>query len=227
MNLQNSILFALSFVLSTTTFGQEAFEKLTTMSLGLQNGFSVDINGADKNMGEEALKEVCASSGPLKYNKKAKEWQWLQARIPGARNFSPWNVYVLFIEQKNNLNATFFFDTGEAFVSRKESPDLSNLVSDWVREFYFAVSRKVVAEEVKEEEKKLQTLNKDLEKLQGKNDQFHKEIEKATLKIAESQKAIELNLIDQENKKVQITDQQFQVKKSIDKYNSIGKKNDK
>ena len=226
MSLRNIILHMTCLFLTTGLFGQEAFEKLTPMSLGLQNGFSIDISGANKNMGEDALKEVCASSGTLKYNKKAKEWQWLQAKIPGARSFAPWSVFVLLDEQKNTLNATFFFDTGDAFVSQKELPDLSNLVREWVREFYFAVSRKVVAEEVKEEEKKLQDLTKELEKLQGKKDQFQKDIEKATLKIAESQKAIELNLKDQEHKKVQITDQQVQVKKSIDKYNSIGKKND-
>ena len=69
-----------------------------------------------------------------------------------------------------------------------------------MRDYFIEVRKKVVAEELKVEEKNLSNLEKDLKKLKEKNDDYHKDIEKAKQKIAEAEKNIEKNTLDQENK---------------------------
>ncbi len=207
-------------------FSQEATERKIAISLGVQNAFCLDISGADRKMVESALAEFCQSFTKPKYNKKAKEWQLNQVRIPGIQNKEPWDVFVIIQEQtKSSVTTSFVFDLGSSFLIEKEKPELSKAVRQWLRDYYFAVSRKIVLEEVINEEKKLTALKRDLNKLQDKNNHLQKEIEKAKLKIAENEKAIELNLTDQENKQRQVEAQQLSVRAATDKLNSIGKNN--
>ena len=93
-----------------------------------------------------------------------------------------------------------------------------------MKDYFVSVRKKVVAEEVKMEEKNLSNLEKDLKKLKEKNEDLHKDIEKAKLKIAEAEKNIEKNLVDQDNKGKEISTQKDVLGKVTEKLNNIGKK---
>ena len=60
--------------------------------------------------------------------------------------------------------------------------------------------------------------------MKDKNDDYHKDIEKAKQKIAEAEKNIEKNVVDQENKVKEIDTQKVVVDKVIEKLNNLGKK---
>lgn len=225
MNLRNYFFFLFLSIISLQSFAQEAYEKLAVFSLGTQSAFGLDVAGANKQMAEEALKTLCSfAPSSLKQNKKAKEWQLIGVTIPSVRNKDPWDVYVHIEELKNSITVSFGFDTGSAFLNNKENADASEAVRAWLREYYLLVAKKVVEEEIRQEEEKLQDLKKELTKSQQKELQLQKEIEKAKLKIAENEKAIELNLTAQNGKKAQIAEQEAAVKKAMDKYNTLGRK---
>ncbi len=59
--------------------------------------------------------------------------------------------------------------------------------------------------------------------MENKNKDYHSDIEKARMKIAENEKNIEVNLKDQESKKAEIDLQKKTVQAVVEKLNGIGK----
>jgi hypothetical protein len=78
MKYLSSILFSFLIV---SAFGQNVSERKTSMSLGSQVAFFVEVPGADKKMMMKVFEELTKSYGKLKENKKAREYFMTQTRM--------------------------------------------------------------------------------------------------------------------------------------------------
>lgn len=220
-----STLFILCIsIFSGQLFGQEASERKISMSLGPQNAYYIEVDGADKKMAEKTFEEFIKDYGKLKENKKAKESFLMSTKIPVINGTSPVDLYVKFEEGKNQSTTYVWVDLGGKFVSSEENPSQSASVKQFMYDYYIALKKKVINEELKSEEKTLGNLEKDMKKLMDKNEDYHNDIEKAKQKIAEAEKNIEKNIVDQENKTKEIESQKVSVDAVVEKLNNLGKK---
>lgn len=212
------------FSFSIVCIGQDAIEKKVSMSLGPQNAFYVEIPGADSKMVEKTFYEFVKEYGKLKENKKAREHFMMATKIPVINGTSPLDMYAKFEEGKGMATTYVWMDMGGSFINSSDHASQTKAVRQFLYDYFIAVRKKVVTEEIKAEEKKLADVEKDLKKLKEKNDDYHKDIEKAKLKIAEAEKNIEKNIVDQENKVKEIDTQKVAVETVVQKLNNLGKK---
>ncbi|MCZ2102557.1 MAG: hypothetical protein LC107_13580 [Chitinophagales bacterium] len=218
-----SILASL-FIFSGGISAQDAIERSVTMSLGLQNSFFIEIPGADSKLAEKTFYEYVKEYGKMKANKKAKEHFLMATKIPLINGSSPVDLYAKFEDGKGMATTYVWVDLGGAFVKSSDHPQQTESLRQFLYDYFIAVRKKVVADELKAEEKKYDSLEKDLKKLKDKNDGFHKDIEKAKQKIAESESNIEKNLVDQDTKVKEIDAQKEVVDQVKDKLNNLGKR---
>ncbi len=207
-----------------TLLAQDAIERNISMSLGAQNSFFVEIPGADAKLAEKTFYEFVKEYGKMKENKKAREHFMMATKIPMINGASPVDMYAKFENGKGLATAYLWVDLGGAFINSSAYPKQTESIRQFMFDYFIAVRKKVVAEELKAEEKKFDNLNKDLKKLKDKNSDYHKEIEKAKQKIAEAEMNIEKNLVDQDNKSMEIDAQKAIVEQVIDKLNNLGKR---
>ncbi len=203
-------------------FAQEINEMDKIMSLGNKNAFVIDHDRANKKMAEKCWESYMKEYGKAKRNRKAKEYETLEAKIS---LISSDKLGVYYIAEEGNGQATsfIFFDDGSQFMSSENAGDKIESIYTFLTPFVFEVEKAVIQEDLDNEEKTLKGLNKDLEKLEKTNKNLHKDIEDWKKKIAEAEAAIEQNLVDQENKKTEISNQEGVVEKTIDKLNSVGR----
>ena len=141
-------------------------------------------------------------------------------RINGS---SPIDLYAKFEEGKGMATAYVWIDLGGAFTSSREYQKQAEALKDFLQGYYYECRKVVVQNELKQEEKSLDKLEKELVRLKKQNDGYHMDIEKAKQKIAEAEKNIEQNIIDQANKTNEIEGQKKTVETVTTKLNSIGK----
>lgn len=225
------LLLCCVFSLATISLtGQTVHEDDANMSLGIKNALYVDIEGADTKKAEKAWGEIMKEFGKVKKNRKAKEFYSEQVVIPAIAGSQPLDVFVRFDEKKNLTRAYLWVFDGDEFINSIDHDDESSGAESILKDLFVKSRRFVVEEEVKEEEKIAKNLDKDLNKLRDKNEDLHKDIEKWKREIKEreerivqAEKDIESNLIDQDNKELEIDAQQEIVKQVIDKLNGISR----
>ncbi|MBC7885002.1 MAG: hypothetical protein H7X99_05970 [Saprospiraceae bacterium] len=203
---------------------QVATERRVSMSLGPQNAYFIDIPGADKKMAQKTFEEFVKEYGKLKENGKAREHFLTATKIHIINGTSPVDLYAKFEEGKDMATAYVWVDLGGAFVNSVDNPSQSAALKQFLYDYFISVRKKVVAEELKVEEKRLSSLEKDLKKLMNKNEDYHNDIEKAKQKIADAEKNIDKNVVDQDNKVKEIESQKTAVEKVVQKLNDLGKK---
>lgn len=220
-----SILSIITFavVFAFQSFSQNVVESKQTMSLGPQNGFFVEIEGADKGLAQDELENMTKEYGKWKKNSKSKEYNLLGVKIPIINGASPLDMYVRYEDGKNIATTYVWVDLGGSFVNSMDNKSQTEGLRTFMTDYFNNVRKKVVGEEVKKEEKQQEKLEKDLRKLEDKNKDLHSDIEKYKQKIVEAEKDIEMNIIDQKTKATEIETQKVVVQKVIDKLNSIGK----
>ncbi|MBK8954644.1 MAG: hypothetical protein IPM34_03680 [Saprospiraceae bacterium] len=195
-------------------------ESKQSMSLGVQNGLTVQIPEAREDFIEDVLKKYLKNAGKLKKNKKAGEHFIMAANLTTLNNGSPLDLYV----QIGDYRATMFFDLKTAFLNSKEHPDLYSKAKEFVQEFSFETQRAWTREQLEKEEDALKKLNKKLKDLVSDNASYHKDIEEAKAKIKKREEQISQNNKDQEGTKVQIETQTKTLESVQKKLEGIGKR---
>lgn len=219
------IMMVALFMISASVWmiGQGVSEGEMTMSLGKQNVYSVDIDGADEDMVEDVWKDFVKDFGKTKRNKKAKEYYTVGAKVPMIAGSDVIDLYINFEERVGHTTANLWVDLGGGFVNSNEHPGEAKGAEEFLAQFYLAVKKKAITEEMEKQEKELKNLNKDLEKLEDKNKDYHSDIEKAKQKIEEAEKDIEQNLKDQEDQRILIEKQKKVLEEVIERLNNLGK----
>jgi hypothetical protein len=220
-----------SFLLALASFAfltghslaQDVRSSKAIMSLGNQDAFYIQIDGANAKMSENVWKSFMKDTGKTRYNKKAKEFNSMGAVVPLIRSGKPMDIYASHKEGVNQATTYVWFDIGGAFANPKDHPELTNGINLFLTQFYLAVKKAVLEEMLREEEKRLDNLNKDLNRLVRQNESLHKDIEKLQDAILKAERDIENNLLDQDAKNKEIENKKKDIDKVIFRINNLGK----
>lgn len=193
----------------------EAIEK--TMSLGKQTGVYIEVEGGDKDDLKDMWEDYMKDYGKTRRNKKAKEYCSEGARIPIISSSNSVDMYAKFEDGKNQASAYFWAVVEGEFVDDSEG------IQNFVQDYYVMARKDVINKEIKDQEKLLKNLDKDMGKLIKKNSGYHKDIEKAEDKIRKAEENIEKNLNDQDSKQAELLQQKEVLDLIIDKLNTVGK----
>ena len=210
------------FTLLTISLISQVVEKDLSMSEGVHNALTVELDGANKKRAEGIWKKYAKEYGKLERNKKAKEHVLLNAIIPAVDTEYPITVFTKFDEYDNMTRAYFWFKMDDHFLNSIDDEREVNGIDAFLDRYALEVEKEVVKEELKNEEKALKNLQKDLSKLEKKHKDLNKDIEEAKKKIADSEREIEKNLKEQMTKKEEISKQQTKVESVSRKMNDVG-----
>lgn len=220
MKIFNTLFFCIALVLGLSA---QVSEKAFTMSLGSQNGYLIDLDGAKDKDVEKLWKKYLKEHGKVEKNKKAKEHYMTAVRIPMISRAGNVDLYSKIEKGTNRSTLYVWVDNGGTFASSDETPDVSEGIETFITDFSYIVQKEVIKKELEDQEDKLKDLNKDMSKLEKKNKGYHEDIEKANKKIVEAEENIEKNLVEQDNKTVEIDQQQKVVEEIIDRLNAVGR----
>lgn len=218
-------IFLFTFLVGCFTYvsGQTVNEETKSMSLGKQAGFQIDIDGADEDLTEDIWKQYIKDFGKSKRNKKAKEYYSIGAKVPLISGADEIDIYVSFDERVKMTSVMMWVDLGTGFVNSDEYPKEAQGAQEFLMNFYLAVKKEAIEEEMKSQEKIMNKMAKELRKLEKKNTGFHKDIEKAKEKIEKAEKNIEQNLKDQEDQRITIEQQRKVIEEIIERLNNLGR----
>ncbi len=207
----------------TIIMAQSVSESKQSMSLGSQNGFSVDIDGADEDVTKDVFKKYMKDYGKVKRNKKAKEYYSEAIKLPMVNGATEVALYVKLDERVEMTTVMAWVDLGGSFVNSDEHPKEALGVEQFLRDIYVAVKKKAIGQEMKDAEKQLKKDDKMLTKLEKKNKGYHEDIEDAKEDIIKAEKNIEQNLKDQDDARVLIAKQKEMLEEIIGRLNNVGK----
>ena len=205
------------------TQAQTVTETESSMSLGAQNGFYIDIDGADEKTTEKVFKKFVKDFGKVKRNKKAGEYFGEAVQLPMVNGTDDVALYVKLDERIDVTTVYAWVDLGGEFVDSNDNPKEAKGMESFLTDLYVAVKKEAIEQEMKDAEKEMKNLDKDMTKLEKQNKGYHNDIEKAKQKIEEAEKNIEQNLRDQDDQKVMIAKQKEKLEEIVSRLNSVGK----
>ena len=213
--------FALLFFASST-FAQFIKEANRSFSQGTQNSLSMDLRKTDtKSVEKEFAKFIGQYKGKTKADKKTGEIFSDNAIIKEMGN-NDMDIYAKVTQSGEDNNLTVWFDLGGAYLSSEDHPKEYAIAEKMIMEFAISVSKGMLEDQLKEEEKTMKKLEGDLKKLKKDKEGYEKDIEKAKQLIVQRENDIKTNIEDQKNKVTEIEGQSGVVEKlkaKIDKLN--------
>lgn len=209
-------------LLAFGTMNAQVMQKEAVMSLGSQNAFYINLDGADEGLAEDVWKNYLKEYGKVKKNRKADELLCEECNITLISG-ATLQVYLKLDEGREMTTAYAYFDNGSSFITAENDPEAAESIEKFIHNYSLEVKKEVIKEQLEDEEDTLKDFNKDLAKLEKENKKLHEEIKKAEDKIRESEEGIEKNLRAQEDKKFEIDKQAKVVEETIEKLNNVGK----
>ena len=201
---------------------QELYENSKTMNMGTHNGFYIELEGAEKNNVEKLWKDYLKDYSK-KVKKKKNEFYTENGRIPIVNGSAELTLYSKLDEGRNMTTLYTWIDLGGAFMNSEDHPSQVEGFTQFMEDFFFIVKKDVIKRELEDGEDILKDLDKDLDKLVGKNKDLHDEIAKAQEKIRKAEEEIMQNLALQEEKRAEIDQQMKKLEEIISRLNSVGK----
>ena len=196
--------FLLLITFSLQISAQEISEGTKGMNLGTNNSFTISFPDYEDKMVESVWKDFSRQfKGRTKKVKRSNELFTDNATVPSISP-NPIDLYTNIKSSGSGSEMTVWVDLGGIFINSSDHPNQFEGVEELLMDF--AQELKVVSIEnmLDEQNKEMKTLERDLKKLQNDNDKFHKQIEEWKEKIAENERLIEQNLLDQEAKTTEI-----------------------
>lgn len=220
---------AILFLALTTNFAFaqniEISEAARAKDNGTYNSYLFELPDVSKKGAESDWKDFMKNfKGKTKYSRKTKLWNSTGAKMPRLSDGTV-NVSAKIIEDNNPNKRTsviVWFDLGDSYVNGEMDSIKSAYAHEILTEYALTTSKHHAQEIVKDEEKRLKNLEKDLSKLEKNNKDYHKDIDKAKESIAKNEKNIEINILDQQNKNKEIEAQKVAVetaKEEVKKFN--------
>lgn len=209
----------------SSLFAQEAKENVMPMSLGPQNGYSIDIDGADRKLVSDVWKDYMKEKdyGKTKYNKKAKEFYGADVKISRVNGRTPFSLYAKIDERADQTMVSIWADLGGYFVNSEEHSSAAEGMKYFLEDFYLAVKKKSYQNQIKDQEKVIKKAEKHQEKLIKKNEGYHKDIEKLKQKIVDRENDIADNLKEQEDQLILVEKEYERLEQIKEMLNNLGK----
>jgi hypothetical protein len=191
------------------------------MSLGSRPSFQLPIKNADEKTVDKLWKDFVKDklNAKLKYDKKSKEHMALgisTSLVSGASI----DLYSTLLQRGDDVLVTVWLDRGSNFVNAKEDPDGAQNIESFLAEFHDQVEIDKTQKELKVEEDKQKSLEKQLNKLIKDKDGLFKDIAEWEEKIRKAREAIKENENNQAKTKKELELQQKNtegVQKRLDK----------
>ena len=206
-----SIIFIFMFCASSG-FAQrvDISEAARSMNNGTYNSFLFELPDVVKKEAEDNWKDFMGDfKAKTKYDRKNKIWFSDDAQMPRLSDNTV-DVYARIIEDSNPKRQTtviVWFDLGGAYLSSETDKTKGAYAHEILLEYGMTTSKHHAEAIVKDQEKELDDLERDLKKLRSDNADYRKSIEKAKETILEMEKKIEINEQDQGKKEEEIGQQ--------------------
>ncbi len=214
------IIFGLTLIFPMFISAQ-IVEKTTEMSDGEHSGLEVELP-VDKKSAEKIWKNYAKTYGKVDWDRKNKEHILFNAKVSSISS-DPITIVTRFNQYNDITKGFFWFKSGDNYITSTNDGDVLRSAGEFLQEYAYEAERHSIREQIKGEDKDLSKLDKELNKLVKKNENLHKDIEKAKETIAKKEKEIEQNLKDQEAKKADIEKQKETIQQTTLKLTSVGK----
>ena len=218
-------LFLLVLLLSFSLMGLLSAQVVETemrMSDGIQSALEVDLKGNSKQS-EKLWKKYVKKVGKLDWDRKNKEYVLFNVTVSDIDNEYPVTVFAKFNSSKDITKGTFWFKMDSDYLNSKDDAEELRGAGKWIQEYAYEVERDFTSDQLKDEEKNLGGLEKDLRKLTKQNDNLHRDIEKAKDAIAKAEKEIVDNVKNQDKKNKEIETQKEKLGTVKEALKNIGK----
>lgn len=216
-------LLTLAFILTIgTSFAQKIQVSESNENIGgaSHNAIILTIPGATLDEVEKAWKSEMKKMGG-KFSKEKGEYfaDNCKNKKMGDNTF---DVYARAEKDGDDgVKLIVGIDLGGAFMSSNAHGDQFKLMKDEIYDFGVNTVKDIIGDQMKEQEKILEKLEKEQKDLVKENEKLHKDIEDYKKKIAEAEKDIEDNEKNQGTKKEEIGAQQKVVKDVEEKLKGV------
>ncbi|MCB0661281.1 MAG: hypothetical protein KDC24_00970 [Saprospiraceae bacterium] len=209
-----------SIVLAIPSFAQKKSEHAPkveegtrNMYQGSKNALTVTLRDADDKIVEKLWDDLIKNyKSKLKKVKKADVEMAENVRIQSISGTGNLNLYSKIEEQGDDVILTVWFEMSNGnFLNSAEFPNSYKEAEEMLENFGVSVKRRMVQEELEDEQDALGDLNKNLEKMIKRKENLEKDIEDYKKRIEDAKKEIEDNLSGQEDLKKKIEEQKSQV----------------
>ncbi|MFT4566551.1 MAG: hypothetical protein ACI9FN_001512 [Saprospiraceae bacterium] len=214
------VFFSLAFL---NVLSAQIVETEMRMSDGIQSALEVDLKG-DAKQAEKSWKKFVKKIGKLDWDRKNKEHLLFNVVVTDIDKEYPVSIYSKFSSSKDITKGTFWIKMESDYLNSTDDAEELRAAGKWIQEYAYEVEREYIAKKLKDEEKTLGSLDKELLKLIKTNENLHKDIENAKEAITKAEKEIKENLKDQETKNKEVESQKEKlgaVKKNL---GNVGKK---
>jgi hypothetical protein len=193
---------SITFLMFSAVLSAQVTESEQYMSQGTYNSLSIELpTGSEKSAPKEWTK-FFKKYGKTKKNRKTDEYFTDNVSIVGMSNNSV-DVYATF----NGNIMTAWFDLGGVYLSSNDNGFATG--EQILLDFGLHLKMLQVEAELKGEAKTMKNLQSDMKKLQKSKAGLEKDIENWKAKIAQAEADIEQNIKDQEEKTIQIGNQEI------------------
>jgi len=212
------ILFTMAY---TTTFAQTDFEfkvleENRSMTKGSANALIVNLpNTSYKQVNKLWSKYLKNFKGKTKYNRKIDEYFSDNAEIKDMSENAVDIISKVYDNGEEGTTVAVWFNLGVTYLSAEKHPERYPFGEKLLKDFSLLVSADMIAAQLKEEEKRLVSMNDTLKSLEKEKTQSEANITKqkeiiikAEASIVQSEKDIEGNLEDQGKQKLSIKEQE-------------------
>lgn len=173
---------------------------------GIYNAYSMELLNADKKIVDKAWRSLMKSyNGKTKFNKREGEFGTSNARITELGS-ALYTVKASIEQRGDNVVVHSWYEDAEGYVGADMASEDSG-VNQLLDGFAVTVRQMMVKKELDGEEKILKQSESYLTKLKRQNAGYHKDIEVAKRKIAEAERKIIENEVEQETSVAKIDGQ--------------------
>lgn len=201
-----------TLLLAFMIFGSAAiFAQITegavSMSKGSQNAFSLELGKTvEKEVQKSWEKYIKGFKGKVKKDKKSGQTIADDSQIKDLSTNTV-DVYSTIKQSGENTILTVWFDLGGAYLNSSMHGDKIPVVEKMLNGFALSVSKALIEEDLKEQQKVLKNFEKDQKGLEKDKESLENDIKKFEQKIVDAKEAIKKNLEAQKNKQVEIENQ--------------------
>jgi len=189
-----TFLLLVTSIVVARSFGQDPYlvtEKSSSMSLGIYNGYTIQIQNYLSDDVMSDFKKWCKNDKAGKISTSKNELYAERTFIKDLNGNNTVNVYATFSQDKGQpVTMNIFFNLGAGWVSTSQFPDQSAVARKWVRDFAISEARAYMKSILSGETKKLNNLNNDLSDLKNDMKTRNSDIQNCLQKITAARSAI-------------------------------------
>lgn len=194
---------------STVSYGQIVInEDTSSMSQGLKNGFSIDLEKTNpKGLAKRWAKHLKSMKvKKTKRNKKTKEYFSDNAKLPSISTNTV-DIYALFIPIQNGTRLVVHYDLGGAFLNSDLHHSGAAAGSKIIYDFALKIKQDQAQADIEMQAETLKKLKKEMSKFSKEEASFKKTIEDLKKQITKLEGKIKTNKTAQSSKKKEIETQ--------------------